>query len=154
MSASQPDEISMSIEIDAPADAAWTACTSQEALRTWFSESLAIEPRLDGAVRWDGTQGDEVFRARGRIVALDAPTRMTVETTWDSAPSHEPTLLSLEVNSGHSDAAQTTVTLRHHGFDRLPAQQRAAMLDYFERFWNGDELLPLKMHVEGIGPSH
>ena len=154
MSDSESHEISMSVAIDAPPDEVWIACSSQEPLRTWFNDTLILEPRLDGTVQFDGSQGDEVYHVRGRIVDFEAPRRVTIEGTWEPCPTGEPTLLSLELAPADGNGEQTQVTLRHHGFERLPSDQREATYEYFHRFWDRDELLPLKMYVEGVGPSY
>jgi uncharacterized protein YndB with AHSA1/START domain len=144
--------IEMSIDIDASRDEVWKACTAQEALRTWFNDTLTIEPRVGGSFSWEGTQGDEAYRVNGRIIDYDEPNRFTIEWRWHDAD--QPTLLTLELSAAESAAEQTTVTLRHHGFEQLPDDRRQEVLDALRHFWDGDELIPLKQYVEGVGPSY
>lgn len=148
MSTSQDQQVSMTITMGSPVDTVWTACTSQESLRAWFNDTVSIEPRVGGAVRWTGTQGDEPYTMSGRIVELDAPRRMVLDVAADGAPSRRPTQLTFEIATAPDGDGQTTVTLRHTGLagdDELAA--------YFERFWDGDELVPLQMYLEGVGPT-
>lgn len=147
-------EIRMSILVEAGVDEVWKALSSQEALRNWFNDTIEVDPRQGGRIYFDGTNGTETYRVEGQITEWEPRERLSFE--WPSGVG-QPTVLSIELEQcdvDGGDTAQTTVTLRHHGFDELPAGTRDATFSEFQQRWNGDELIPLKLHVEGVGPSH
>jgi uncharacterized protein YndB with AHSA1/START domain len=145
-------EIQMRIEISAPIDTVWRALTQQSALRTWFNDTIVIDTSAGGRVEFTGVNGTDVYRCSGVVTAWEPPHRLTLELDWQPPGLPEPTLLTFEIQSGETE--DVTVSLRHHGWERLPDGQRETLHEYFQTFWNGDELVPLKEFVEGVGPTH
>jgi uncharacterized protein YndB with AHSA1/START domain len=145
-------EISMSIAIYAPAEAVWQALTEQDALRAWFNDTLTIDPSDGGRIEFSGTNGNEVYRCTGRLTTWQPQRHLTAEINWDPPGLPQPTLLSLDIEPGDTD--EVIVTLRHHGWERIAEEQRESLLQHFQQVWDGDELIPLKEYVEGVGPSY
>lgn len=127
------DDDVLRIEIEAPPEQVWDALVSEDALRDWFNDTARIEPRRGGAFAFQLTHGDEVIAFDGTISALDAPRRLAV----DGAARIE---FTLQPADDH-----TAVELRHAGFDQLASSGQ---------LWDGDELIPLREYVTGIGPTH
>jgi uncharacterized protein YndB with AHSA1/START domain len=145
-----PQDIVISTEIQAPLERIWEAIATQERLRDWFNAEMRFEPRLEGAVEWAGLHGEEPYRFGGVVTDFEPPRRLTWEWGWLPPRWPQPTLLTLSVTPTQAGA---TVTLRHHGWERLPADIRDATATTFQQWWQGDELVPLQELLEGVGPT-
>ena len=145
------DAIHLSIEIEASVERVWDAVTNQERLRDWFNADMRLDARPGGRVEFAGVNGNEPYRLAGAITEFDPPRRLTWE--WDSVPARwpAPTLLTIELTE---QDATVRVDMRHHGWERLPEPDRAAAFEAFRQRWTGDELIPLKELVEGVGPTY
>ena len=130
----------MAIEIEASTEEIWGAFTSPEALRDWFNPTTEIEPRQGGRFAFEGTRGDRPFRFAGSIEEIDPARRMTIGLR---STSGEAATLRFSLHPGDDF---TMVELRHEGF--------AGSADDGGAFWDGDELIPLREYVTGIGPTH
>jgi uncharacterized protein YndB with AHSA1/START domain len=143
-------DIEISIEIEAPLERIWEAIATQERLRDWFNAEMRFEPRVGGQVEFAGLDGDEPFRFGGRVTEFEPPRRLTWEWGWLPPRWPEPTLLTMTLTPKPSTVL---VELRQHGWERLPADNRDATYAAFRQGWHGDELIPLKELVEGVGPT-
>jgi len=128
------------IEIEGPVDRVWEALTSQEALRDWFNPTTEIEPRQGGHFRFEGTRGEHVFLFDGTVEELTPSQRMRISLR---SANGEMATLAFNLRPGTDF---TTVELQHDGFDEQTEDDVP--------FWDGDELIPLREHVTGIGPTH
>jgi uncharacterized protein YndB with AHSA1/START domain len=149
---SRAADISMSIAIYAPAEAVWRALTEQDALRVWFNDTITIDASTGGRISFSGTHGHDLYRCTGHLTAWQPQRHLTAELTWNPPGLSQPTLLSLDIEPGDTD--EVIVTLRQHGWERYPAAEREALLELLQQLWDGDELVPLKEYVEGVGPTH
>jgi uncharacterized protein YndB with AHSA1/START domain len=125
---------SFSIEIEATAQQVWAALTSKERLRDWFNATTTIEPRQGGHLTFEGVQGEVPYQFAGEIT--------TFETKQELSARMGDVLLSFIMSPG---TTSTTVELRHSGFEVLAGGGQ---------FWDGDELIPLRELVTGVGPTH
>jgi len=98
------------VDIDAPATAVWAALTQASLIERWFAtiDDVVVDARVGGAVSFT----DPIFgRVVGRVTALDAPNRLSIEFS-ENWPTHlEFTLLE---RSG-----STHLQVRQHGFDAI-----------------------------------
>ena len=130
----QANEGSFSIEIEATTQQVWASIASQERLRDWFNATTTIEPRQGGHFTFDGTNGDTPYHFDGQITAFETRKELT-------ARMGDASLTFILTPEGD----HTIVELRHHGFETLAGGD--------EQLWDGDELIPLREHVAGIGPT-
>jgi len=131
----QATDGSFSIEIEATPQQVWAALTSQERLRDWFSATATIEPRQGGRFVFEGMQGVTPYRFVGEITMFETKQELTARMDDVS--------LTFALTPGDDG---TTVELRHSGFEALAGEDG--------QFWDGDELIPLRELVTGVGPTH
>jgi uncharacterized protein YndB with AHSA1/START domain len=130
----------LAIEIEGSADRVWDALTSREALRDWFNPTTEIEPRQGGRVSFEGARGDQTYHFEGSVTAIEPAKRIAVDLRSSTG---DDVTLAITLRPGPDF---TTVELHHDGFDETTGDAAP--------FWDGDELIALREHVAGIGPTH
>ncbi len=128
------------IEIEGSAERIWEALASQDAWRDWFNPTIEIDPQEGGRVRFEGTRGDQSFVYDGAVASMNRPGNVTLRL--QSSEGRQATL-TVDLQPGTDF---TTVVFRHDGFDDEGDDE--------SQFWDGDELIPLREYVTGIGPTH
>ena len=142
-----PMEVVLQVEVEAPVERVWEAVATQEGLRGWFNPAISFEPRLGGWVEFAGEHGGSPYRFGGAVVEFAPLRRVTWEWNWVPARWPEPTLLTLELEP-LAVSGGTRVTLRHHGWERLPTELRDQTFAGFQRGWDSDdELADLKRYL-------
>jgi uncharacterized protein YndB with AHSA1/START domain len=135
-----PDELTRTIDVDAPVDRVWAAITDPELLLRWFpTHGAEVDLRVGGEMRFrweDG--GDEAI-----IDVLEAPSDLTFR--WRPAGTDRP----YTTVSFHLDPAgdRTLVTLTERGFASLPDQIHEQSFEGNLKGW-GQELEELRALVE------
>ena len=143
-----PLEVVLHVEVEAAIDRVWDAVSTEEGLRGWFNPRINFEPRLGGWVEFGGQHGATPYRFGGKVVEFAPPRRLTWEWDWVPARWPEPTLLTLDLEE---IATGTRVTLRHHGWERLPVAIRDQTFGGFQRGWSSDdELVDLVRYLERV----
>jgi uncharacterized protein YndB with AHSA1/START domain len=92
--APKTQDIELTVEIDAPAEAVWQAISNAEELARWFPLNAEIEPGVGGTVTIDW--GPDV-RGTGDIEIWDEGRRLVyVERPWGEATEDEPVRVAVE----------------------------------------------------------
>jgi len=139
------DESSMTIDIQAPIERVWEAVATERGLRDWLNPQMVLEPHVGGRIEYPGQQMNEPFVFTGQIVGFEPERKLAFD--WSATPSASSASRRVTI-SLDQQGDLVCVTLRHD--DPSPAGDGAASE---QRLWMGDELVPLKELVEGVGPT-
>ncbi|KRB37595.1 SRPBCC family protein [Microbacterium sp. Root180] len=119
-------EMTESALVAASADTVWSDLTDAPRLAEWiwpprFETTAVVEPAALG--RWEVRSSVADLAVLGRVVDIDAPTRLRLEWRWEGEEHATDAELTLD---GAADAA-TRVTVRHAGF--LSAEERDSHIE-------------------------
>jgi uncharacterized protein YndB with AHSA1/START domain len=136
------DAVVCEVEVRAPAEEVFAMFTDPARLVRWIGIRALLEPRPDGAFRFELVPGEF---CSGRYVEVDPPRRVVFTWGWESgAIPVRPGSTTVEVDL-EERAGVTHVRLTHRGLD---AALRAMHADGWERY-----LARLAAAAEGGDPG-
>ena len=135
--------IHRTVRVEAPLDTVWTAITSLDGLRSWFSDTVTETPLEVGATGifgWDGF-GDFPFA----ITAIEPSTAFEYRWSGEPAETLDPADSTIVRFVLETDGDATLVTVVESGFEKLEGgtAYRRHRLEQNRDGWNVelDELL-------------
>ncbi|MCC6793313.1 MAG: SRPBCC domain-containing protein [Thermomicrobiales bacterium] len=141
-----PLSIDMEIDVNAPIERVWEAISTESGLRAWFNSGIRFDGVVGGHVEFGGGHDGSPYRFGGKILTMEQPRIVTWE--WNTIPVgwSESSLLTMELTPL---GPITRVAIRHHGWERLGAEQGPAMYENFKSGWaQHDDFDALKRYVE------
>ena len=119
-------EMTESALVAASADTVWSELTDASRLAEWiwpprFETTAVVEPAVLG--RWEVRSAIADLAVLGRVLEIDAPTRLRLEWRWEGEERATDAELTLD---GAADSA-TRVVVRHSGF--LSAEERDSHIE-------------------------
>lgn len=125
------EKIEKKVTINAPAKRVWKALTDQNDLKEWMMMPTTFEPvvgkeftfKAEGMEGWDG-----YFHCTVKEVEINKK----LVYTWNSDMINADTLVTIFISE---KSGKTELTLVHTGWEKLPAEMRAQMIEGHSKGW-------------------
>ncbi len=126
------EKIEKKVTINAPAKKVWTALTDKNKLKEWMLMPTTFEPvvgkeftfKAEGMEGWDG-----FFHCKVKEVVVNKK----LVYTWNSGMINADTLVTILVSEKNG---KTELTLIHTGWEKVPAEMRAQMIEGHSKGWD------------------
>lgn len=142
------DVIEKSITIKASVDEIWRSLTDSEELENWWGDGILLEPRVGGSFRepWEDDDG-KIQLASGQVTAVKV--KKEISFTWQEKdwPKEALTQCSFAIED---KGKLRVLTLKHLGWESLPAESRAKFFKDFQIGW-GYHMKELKAYLDDEG---
>lgn len=125
------DRLTLRLTVPLRSLTVWQALTARAHLARWWGENVRLEPRLGGRFveRW--RDGRRRAVTTGSIIAWDPPNELAMSWSDDTWPAATELRITLEdVDEG------CVIVLDHSGWDHLPEQGRAALIEAHVNGWS------------------
>lgn len=128
--------IESTITVKASLGELWNALTDRDELENWWGEDVVLEPRIGGKFqeRWEDDQRNQQV-ALGQVKLVKKQEQISF--TWrekDWAPNAVTTCTFILKSIGLRKD-QSSLTMRHSGWETLPESQRKQILKDFKVGW-------------------
>jgi uncharacterized protein YndB with AHSA1/START domain len=124
----EADELRLEQEVAAPPARVWEALI-RPAL--WWNDGVTLEPAIGGQFFEPWTEGGVAHRTFGIITAFEPPHRLAM--TWKDEDWAFETEVTITIAAQQN---KTLVSLRHHGWDAAPAEERDRLIAGHRSGWS------------------
>ncbi len=126
------EKIEKKVTINAPVERVWEALTKQKEIGEWMMMPTTFEPitgkkftfKAEGMENWDG-----YFHCEVKEVEVNKK----LVYTWNSQMINGETLVTILMSEKES---KTELTLIHTGWEKLPVEMRAQMIEGHSKGWD------------------
>lgn len=127
--------IELSIKVRANSIELWHALTDKDELENWWGDGVVIEPKMGGRFqeKWEDDEGNKQV-ASGKVLALKNKKQITFSWVEKSWPKNAVTECTFEINE--DGPGKSSLTVRHTGWETLPAALRGQALKDFKTGWS------------------
>lgn len=128
------EQIELSITVRAEAGEVWHALTDSDELENWWGEGIKLEPKVGGPFRekWEDDEGQPQL-ASGKVLEVKKLKLIRFSWTEKSWPKNAITECTYEISE--AGPGKSTLTVRHTGWETLPAAIRDKTLKDFKTGW-------------------